>query len=1080
MLGWTLQAACTFEKIRVVVFNNPMVYLFTTVAHYRQLSRINQALLEEVAAELAELEKRFGYARAGQSEGSILILLGSELGIDPWRAVEFAFAFHQSLDARRDDLFGFNLMVAVLDSELTPSTVIRQLENRLIGVEEDEELWFDAESWALVSGFLTAEASGGLYRVVRKVLPDKADKPKGQLWKQRGLARALARTIQSRARSAKSGRVVLLHGHSSVERRLVLDAVQTRLFSGTSITAAPRVYTLSSHRSTIHPFLNGVDPFLLEKVPQYLLAAELGVWKELGGLLHSLKPGLGTAPGLLYRWPKGVPDSLRSKAEGGKAAEKRDFLKADLEALGGFRPEQLTSVCPDHLLKDFVLAYQLYLGACFRMLDEHLLPALWICEDVDSFLEPTLESLALLLRDFSNNPSFVPVLTASVDRLPGPLSELPVYKVPMRHFSLKDGAVTARKLYPGLLIPKDDLKSLRRVARGKVLTFTHVLRSLEREGVITRRGRKYSWAREEGDEPLAEESPLSLAWRNVDNLQFALKRVLYVVYLQSGLLDLWGTCAFLRELQIGEADVFGFLDILAEQGLVHITNHVVPLFPQFRKRLRRLVIKQEPELEDRLVDFLVDLWKAGKYPHRVLLYFLLSKTRRPELAMQVLASLLRHKLDELDFSGVRLFLDPKYFRLVSSLSAEAQKDLQMLFTAVRMRLCLLSGDRKQAEELYLKAMEMGGDFQTRPIKGQLFRQIAAYLLSRGEANMSLQWIKKGVIQFQGSGDTAGERAATAELGNVLLAEGKFEEALEYLTLAEQSPTPALELEDVISQALRGVTLFLLGNLSRALDDVERGLARARFLKNRGWELFLEFLRARILFEFGFYPEALLSFQQALATEALYECPAARQVLYAWLGRCYGYMGATDSALRVLEQGEERWESHLFLAEIRLFREEYLRAMDHCDRALAQNKVLDAFPGMTPKWLDGFWDIECRCLILLRENAMSRRLIQSMQAYLWSLEGSGERGIEQLYSVTRGERLPEADPYQSLYNYFYAESLPEVRKDELDDSLTVLNKALKLLQQRASRIEDSTLRWRYLNSNYWNARLFAEAKRKKLL
>jgi hypothetical protein len=78
MLGWTLQAACTFEKIRVVVFNNPMVYLFTTVAHYRQLSRINQALLEEVAAELAELEKRFGYARAGQSEGSILILLGSE------------------------------------------------------------------------------------------------------------------------------------------------------------------------------------------------------------------------------------------------------------------------------------------------------------------------------------------------------------------------------------------------------------------------------------------------------------------------------------------------------------------------------------------------------------------------------------------------------------------------------------------------------------------------------------------------------------------------------------------------------------------------------------------------------------------------------------------------------------------------------------------------------------------------------------------------------------------------------------------------------------------------------------------
>jgi tetratricopeptide (TPR) repeat protein len=399
---------------------------------------------------------------------------------------------------------------------------------------------------------------------------------------------------------------------------------------------------------------------------------------------------------------------------------------------------------------------------------------------------------------------------------------------------------------------------------------------------------------------------------------------------------------------------------------------------------------------------------------------------------------------------------------------------------VRMRLHLLAGERRQAEALYLKSMELGGDFQTKAVKGELFRQIAGYLLTRGEASMGLQWIKKAVIQFQGSGNTAGERIATSELGSILLAEGKFEEALEYFALAEQSSTPLLQLEDVVGQALRGVALFLLGNLSRAQNEVDRGLARARFLKNREWELALQFLRARILFEFGFYSEAVLALQECLATETLYECPPARQVLYAWLGRSYAYLGATDTALRVLEQDEETWERHLFLAETRLFREEYLRALEHCDRALAQNKVLDTFPGPRPKWLDGFWDVECRCLVLLRQNALSRRLIQALQGYLWSLEGSGERGIEQLYSITRGERLPEADPYQSLYNFLYAESLPEVRKDELDDSLTVLNKALKLLQQRASRIEDSTLRWRYLNSNRWNARLFSEAKRKKLL
>ena len=38
-----------------------------------------------------------------------------------------------------------------------------------------------------------------------------------------------------------------------------------------------------------------------------------------------------------------------------------------------------------------------------------------------------------------------------------------------------------------------------------------------------------------------------------------------------------------------------------------------------------------------------------------------------------------------------------------------------------------------------------------------------------------------------------------------------------------------------------------------------------------------------------------------------------------------------------------------------------------------------FTGVRPKWVDGFWDVECRCLILLRENVMTRRLIQAMTA-----------------------------------------------------------------------------------------------------
>ncbi|MBN2553043.1 MAG: hypothetical protein JXB06_09750, partial [Spirochaetales bacterium] len=133
-----------------------------------------------------------------------------------------------------------------------------------------------------------------------------------------------------------------------------------------------------------------------------------------------------------------------------------------------------------------------------------------------------------------------------------------------------------------------------------------------------------------------------------------------------------------------------------------------------------------------------------------------------------------------------------------------------------------------------------------------------------------------------------------------------------------------------------------------------------------------------------------------------------------------------------------------------------------------------------EWVDGFRDVEGRCFELQRENALIRRLLQSFQAYLWGLEGSSERAIEQLQMITRGGRIPPSDPYQSLYTYFYACTLPEVRKRELDDSLTVLSKSLKLLQQRASKIEDSSERWQYLSNNYWNSLLFAEAKKKKMI
>jgi tetratricopeptide (TPR) repeat protein len=671
------------------------------------------------------------------------------------------------------------------------------------------------------------------------------------------------------------------------------------------------------------------------------------------------------------------------------------------------------------------------------------------------------------------------VFTSKTEKLPIDLGGRTLKVVAMRPLGRKEMVRIARRIYPGCKLPDDILYTLRKYVRGKIAVYYHCLRFLERQGFLVKEEDTFRWKEGKPLKKLLPARNLSLTWQVIASLSFVLKRLLFIVYLQAGLLDFWGLIDFLHDQGMAREDALNLLRELEALGLIFMENHAVALFPSFRKRLRRTVLEKEPELESAFIDHLLKRWREGRYPHLVLLFFLLSKAHRIPEGFEVLLQLLKQKLDELDFIGINIFLDPKHFRFGGM---EVKKNLDRLLAASRLRYLLLEGKLKEAEATYLKCMEFGDDFEIHPAKGALFLEMSRYLLVRGETSMALQWVKKGMIQFQNAGHAGGEREAAIGLASVLLAEGKFDEALEYFAMSDTAERDRESLDGIVSHGLRAVALFVHGNLSRANAETRISLQISRVLKRREWELFLQFLTARISFELGFYDQAQLEFQRALAVETLYEQPPARDVLHRWLARSYAYGGKLETAEGILGEVADHWEKSFFLSECSFFARNYGRALEHCDRALTleQGSAHELFPGERVRWLDGFRDVEGRCFELLRESALVRRILQSFQAYLWGLEGSSERGIEQLQMITRGGRIPASDPYQSLYTYFYACTLPEVRKTELDDSLTVLSKALKLLQQRASRIDDSSERWRYLSNNYWNSLLFAEAKKKKMI
>lgn len=138
------------------------------------------------------------------------------------------------------------------------------------------------------------------------------------------------------------------------------------------------------------------------------------------------------------------------------------------------------------------------------------------------------------------------------------------------------------------------------------------------------------------------------------------------------------------------------------------------------------------------------------------------------------------------------------------------------------------------------------------------------------------------------------------------------------------------------------------------------------------------------------------------------------------------------------------------------------------------------PGERISWENGFASVEERCVVLRKDRGILWRLLRGFRSYLTALAGKEEQARRELYRIIREERVSDLDPYLPLYAYWYAESLPEEGGGATDHKLTVLNRGMKHLQQRTSRIESSRDRYELMTANHWNALLLEAARARHLV
>jgi tetratricopeptide (TPR) repeat protein len=985
-------------------------------------------------------------------QGSWLIDLGPEDDLDASGVAAALLRILDFLEARRGELFGFALLVAGSPAG-QPRPTAERMKDLLAEAEQEERLWCTPECAGLLSDFLAFDRSTALYRVTgpnQTPETDLAPSEEPRSWFREPLIARALDVIGDRLNTGETREILHLHGPSGVGKSALLNEAARRLLSGGHEITVLRPRTLFKRRSLLHPFLNSLSPALLSSAPRYLLGVERTAWADasplLAWLLHA-EPGAEDAP------------------------------------------------CPDHVLEDFLIGYRLCVTAWIRMASDKRLPALFLCDGVDGYHPEARRIAARLIEDFLAFADFVPVVSSTDAVLPEEFSSLSVKSVLVHPLGKRELRSLCGHFYPGLALPESLLRRLRRRSGGLYVSVVSYLQYLHRAGFVRFSSERHQWLPVAHDDASLPANPLSVSWYLIRTLHEEAFLLLYAVSLAGGLLDRRAFMTFLVDAGFEQKAAEKTLSSLVMAGLVAEEESLIPRFPVLRRKLEGELGAEGTRLRDRFLLYLCTLWDAGHYPQAVLLFTFLARNGRTDLALRVLPDIIRRKLDEGDIGGARAFCDPGKLEFSAEPTPSQRGEITALMACGRLRAALLEGSREVADAARPGVTEVTRSPCSQELLGEAWTELAKHSLARGESAVSLEEAKRALLLFQeqqavasehankkrSARAEAGERASYLWLGVTMLAEGKLSEAAEYIGLSERLSHEAGDTGGaLIACGHLAVALFISGRFSQSLTVIERGKSQARTICRREAELFLLFLEARVQFLLGAYEDCCVNLETCLSLAMLYSVHAAIPVLQAWLGRAAVYGGELDHGMRLLSAIQPSREARFFLAEGLFFADELEQASLRVDEALAAGAEFQFPLPENPSWSDGFSSVEGRCFRLSRADAFVRRSLSGMRGCLLGLRGSLDEGIRELHKLTRSERSVEEDPNGYWYNYLYSVILPETSGEEVDDKETVLSKAVKNLQERASRIDAPSQRSSFLSRNRWNRRIMEEARERKLV
>lgn len=369
--------------------------------------------------------------------------------------------------------------------------------------------------------------------------------------------------------------------------------------------------------------------------------------------------------------------------------------------------------------------------------------------------------------------------------------------------------------------------------------------------------------------------------------------------------------------------------------------------------------------------------------------------------------------------------------------------------------------------------------------------LGEYYLAQKDYKTALSFGKHAMILNQEMlrDDVPYPKAITSEGASYLLMARitfllrRFNETTQYLSFSMESSSRNYAIRHV-AQTMQTLFHFVTGNLSRArtlLEDQQEQLLNHGFSHLSTAQ---QFVRARIDMLLGEYESAEEQFGALYRWAEKTQAHDAATVCAAWQCRAMLLGGQKiPEALACLQGLRHSAEAHFFLGEHYAKVGEFSKALEALAEAESIEGQRSVVPGIRLCWANGFALAEDLLLADTEENTQLRRLVRAIRGWVLAQIGEEPGMTEALtifYDLTRGTATLPIDPHTALYNYLYSTILPATPSQGMDDRRTILGKAVKLMQERASRIDEYQDKIRFLQKDSWHRDIVQAGKGNNLI